>query len=95
MRRAAAAVALALLGAAPASAVETIEHTVASGESLWSIAGQADIYADPYLWPVIYKFNRDQIKDPGRIYPSQVLQIPIHVDEATRREAHGESGAPR
>ncbi|MEE9278816.1 MAG: LysM peptidoglycan-binding domain-containing protein [Myxococcota bacterium] len=95
MRRAAATVALALLGAAPARAVETIEHTVVSGESLWSIAAQADIYADPYLWPVIYKFNRDQIKDPGRIYPNQVLQIPIHVDEATRREAHGASGAPR
>ena len=95
MRGFAAAIGLAALAAVPVRAAETIEHTVESGESLWSIAGQADVYADPYLWPVIYKFNRDQIKDPGHIYPNQVLQIPIHVDKATRRAAQRESGAPR
>ena len=95
MRRFAATIGVLALTTLSANAAETIEHTVESGESLWSIAGQADIYADPYLWPVIYKFNRDQIKDPARIYPSQVLQIPIHVDEAARRDAHGTSGAPR
>jgi nucleoid-associated protein YgaU len=94
MRRSAAALCFSTLLAVPAQAVESIEHRVESGESLWSIAAQEDVYADPYLWPVIYKFNRDQIKDPGRIYPDQVLQIPIHVDDATRRQAHGESGAP-
>ncbi len=95
MRSFAATIGLLALLTLPAKAAETIEHTVESGESLWSIAGQADIYADPYLWPVIYKFNRDQIKDPARIYPKQVLQIPIHVDEPARREAHDTSGAPR
>ena len=71
----------------------TIEHTVEAGETLWSIAAQSDIYADPYLWPVIYKFNRDQITDPARIYPSQTLQIPIDIDEETRKTARSEAGA--
>ena len=74
---------------------ESIEHVVGRGETLWSIAAQPDIYADPYLWPLIYKFNRDQIKDPSRIYPNQRLNIPIRVDEATRRSARLEAGAPR
>ena len=76
------------------ASIRTIEHVVAPGETLWSIAGQRGVYADPYLWPVIYKFNRDQITDPRRIYPSQVLQIPVQIDDETRRAAHEETGAP-
>ena len=72
---------------------ETLEHVVQQGETLWSIAAQRDTYADPYLWPLIYKFNRDQIKDPSRIYPSQRLQIPMHVDESARRSARLEASA--
>jgi nucleoid-associated protein YgaU len=77
-----------------ARSAETIEHVVESGESLWSIAALTQVYDDPYLWPVIYKFNRDQIVDPARIYPEQILQIPIHVDAPARRQAHAEAGAP-
>ena len=71
----------------------TIEHVVEPGETLWSIAAQSDVYADPYLWPLIYKFNRDQITDPSTIYPKQLLQIPIDLDEPTRRAARAEAGA--
>jgi nucleoid-associated protein YgaU len=87
--------ALAVPGSAVAGEAEplTIEHIVAPGESLWSIAAQSDVYADPYLWPVIYKFNRDQIVDPSRIYPNQRLQIPTRVDEGTRSEARASAGA--
>ena len=72
----------------------TLQHVVEPGETLWSIAAQGDVYADPYLWPVIYKFNRDQITDPSRIYPKQLLQIPTDIDEHTRRAARAEAGAP-
>ena len=84
------------LVAAPSFAEEAarnIEHTVEPGETLWSIAAQADVYADPYLWPVIYKFNRDQITDPSRIYPRQTLQIPVEIDAAARAAARAEAGA--
>ncbi len=82
-----------LLMAAPGEP-ETIVHVVEEGDTLWSISGQPDVYADPYLWPLIYKFNRDQIQDPSRIYPSQKLLIPIHVDADTRRDTHLKAGAP-
>lgn len=88
-----AAVGVLLLGAARYS--QTLEHVVAVGESLSSIAAQPDVYDDPYLWPLIYKFNRDQIKDPARIYPGQRFQIPIRLDATARRDARREAGAPR
>lgn len=88
--------ALLLALCAPAARSEgksaTIEHRVQPGETLWSIAAQSDVYADPYLWPLIYKFNRDQITDPSMIYPKQLLQIPVEVDEQARRAARAEAG---
>ncbi len=80
--------------AVPARSLDTIEHTVESGETLWSIAALSDVYDDPYLWPVIYKFNRDQIKDPARIYAGQILQIPIHLDGSVRQASYIEAGRP-
>jgi nucleoid-associated protein YgaU len=81
-----------LLGASEAP--ETVEHVVQRGETLWSIAARQDVYGDPYLWPLIYKFNRDQIKDPSRIYPNQRLQIPIQPGAEARGSARLEAGAP-
>lgn len=76
------------------TAAETIEHVVEPGDTLWSIAAQADVYADPYLWPVIYRHNRDQIVDPSQIYPDQTLVIPIGLDAKAKARARAEAGAP-
>lgn len=51
-------------------------YTVVRGESLSKISGYHFIYNDPSLWGIIYRANRDQIKDPNLIYPDQVLKIP-------------------
>ncbi len=51
-------------------------HVVKKGECLWYIAGYEDIYGNPLKWPLIYKANKDKIKDPDLIYPGQVLAIP-------------------
>jgi len=51
-------------------------YTVGSGETLWTIAAHSRVYADPLLWPLIYRANRDQIKNPRQIYQGQVLSIP-------------------
>ena len=83
---------LLLLGASKSP--DTLGHIVEPGETLWSIAAQPDVYADPYLWPLIYKANRDQIQDPSRIYPTQRLLIPIRIDSAMRRAARLRAGAP-
>jgi nucleoid-associated protein YgaU len=87
-----------LFGPVPALAAITV-HVVRPGETLWSIAAKTDVYGDPLLWLLIYRWNRDQIANPARIYPRQELVIPNDVDPSTRRavrsEAQGLQGAGR
>ena len=60
------------LDAAHAEAEGT--YLVQPGQTLWHIA--AEVAGDPYLWPLLYRANRDQIKDPSLLYPGQELTIP-------------------
>jgi nucleoid-associated protein YgaU len=64
---------------------------VAPGENLQSISARRDVYGDGLLWPLIYKANRDQIKDPQEIFPGQIFKIPRDKNseemEAARQEA--------
>ncbi|GAB4290140.1 MAG: hypothetical protein Kow0096_03480 [Thiohalomonadaceae bacterium] len=50
-------------------------YEVMRGDSLWRISGKSEIYGNPYQWPLIYKANRDKIKDADLIYPGQMLAI--------------------
>jgi len=50
-------------------------YSVVRGDNLWSISGKDEVYADPYQWPLIYKTNRDKIKDADLIYPGQVFDV--------------------
>ena len=50
-------------------------YEVEGGDNLWNISGKDSIYANPYQWPMIYKANRDKIKDADLIYPGQVFDI--------------------
>ncbi|MGM0412051.1 MAG: LysM peptidoglycan-binding domain-containing protein [Pseudomonadota bacterium] len=50
-------------------------YTVERGDNLWDIAGMADIYDDPYQWPLIFKANRDRIEDADLIHPGQEFTI--------------------
>lgn len=58
-----------------AEPAKATSYTVARGDSLWAISGKSGIYGNPYQWPLIYKANRDKIKDADLIYPGQNLQI--------------------
>lgn len=65
-------------------------HKVVRGDTLWGISGSAPIYANPFMWPLIYKANRDKIQDPDLIFPNQVFAIPRdfskeEADTAVRR----------
>ena len=51
------------------------QYEVVSGDNLWNISGKYEIYNNPYKWPLIYKTNRDQIKDADLIFPGQVFDI--------------------
>lgn len=62
-------------------APKEIMYTVVKGDCLWNIAKKKDYYGNGFAWPVIYKANRDQIKNPDLIYPKQVFKIPNLTDE--------------
>lgn len=62
-------------------------YTVTDGETLWIIAAKKEIYQDPLLWPLLYRANRDQIKDPRRVYGGQTLSVPRNQSESDLAEA--------
>lgn len=64
-------------------------YQVERGDSLWGISGKAEIYGNPYQWPLIYKKNSDKITDADLIYPGQIFAIdnnPSSADVATAVE---------
>jgi len=70
-------------------------HKVVKGECLWWIAEYKQIYNDPFMWPLIYKANRDQIKNPDLIYPNQVFTIPREFSLQELKASRKMAGAPR
>ncbi len=61
--------------AQPAPAAEQQKYVVQKGDTLWAIARQSGIYSDSFEWPLIFKTDRDEIKDPDQIEIGQVLLI--------------------
>lgn len=66
--------------AEPAKKVDTSHYTVVSHDTLWGIAGKSDTYSDNFLWPLIFKANRDSIQDPDLIFPKQDFLIQKGLD---------------
>jgi nucleoid-associated protein YgaU len=60
---------------APAGAEETwTTYTVKPGDTLSKISKQ--LLGDEYAYREIFNANRDQLSDPNKIQPGQVLKIP-------------------
>lgn len=62
-------------------------YTVKRGETLPLIASLPEVYSDAELWPLIYRANRDQIRDPYQLWPGQVLNVPRNVSKEELAEA--------
>lgn len=69
-----------------------LRYTVRRGETLPQIAARSEIYNDSSLWPLIYRANRDQIRDPKQLWPGQVLKIPRQFTRDEALEAKRYSG---
>ena len=60
--------------AAASGGTQTRSYTVKAGDTLSKIAKAQ--YGDANQYSKIFEANRDQLKDPDKIFPGQVLVIP-------------------
>ena len=58
-------------------------HVVTSGDTLWGIA--AKFLKDPYRWGELWKLNAEQIRNPQRIYPGQVIALDKRANQPQAR----------
>jgi hypothetical protein len=57
--------------------IYTVRYLPQDRDCLWNIAGYDFIYGNPFLWPLIWRRNRNLLKNPRFIRPGQRLIIPL------------------
>jgi hypothetical protein len=55
-------------------------HTVRRGDTLWAISGL--FLKSPWRWPELWGMNLEEIRNPHRIYPGQILVLVTSGDRA-------------
>ncbi|MEW6409395.1 MAG: LysM peptidoglycan-binding domain-containing protein [Nitrospirota bacterium] len=62
---------------------DTKKYTVKKGDTLWDISKA--LLGDPFLWKKLWEEN-PEIKNPDKIYPGQVINIPVVEKEKLAEE---------
>jgi hypothetical protein len=65
--------------------------TVAAGDTLWKIAERKDVYGSGWLYPLIYKANKDLIKNPNQLDAGLKLTIPRNLSKVEEEVAKEEA----
>jgi hypothetical protein len=68
------------------------QYTVKSGDTLWAISGL--FLKSPWRWPELWGMNMEQVRNPHRIYPGQVLYLEKGDGLARLRMGPLPAGAP-
>jgi len=63
-----------------------IYYEVKKGDFLWKISNKPEFYGKGRLWPLIYRYNMDKIKDPDLIQIGWKLKIPIKKYEVKKSD---------
>ncbi len=50
-------------------------YIVQQGDTLWGIASSDKVYGDPYMWPLLYKYNIARVNNPDIIEPQLKLVV--------------------
>jgi len=64
---------------------QTEDYTVVKGDNLWNISKAK--FMNPFMWPLIYWANKDQIKDPDLIFPKQIFKIRKYFEDDEKAKA--------
>jgi len=64
---------------------QTENYTVSKGDNLWNISKSK--YMNPFMWPLIYWANKEEIKDPDLIFPGQIFKIRKYFEDADKAKA--------
>jgi hypothetical protein len=70
---------------------ETKEYKVLKGDTLWDISKKE--LSDSFLWPKIWKEN-PSITNPDRVYPGQIIIIPLYLLRPEKKEVEAAAPAP-
>lgn len=88
---------LGLLSVTPAKAENIIlrsdtpdHHIVVPGDTLWGIASR--FLNDPWRWPEIWGLNREQVKNPHKIYPGDIVILEKTPNGSRLRLAEDQNG---
>ncbi len=62
-------------------------YLIKKGETPDEIAGRKDVYGDPSMWPLIYKYNQSRLDKPDIIKTSRLLIIYKNLSPGEKEDA--------